>query len=81
MNQDIIKEIKRIIHQDGQDFTDGEIIDQISCFLANAAFNPSVSDWRLPTIVDEAFLNMTQEQDDAWHEYRRVRRAQRKGGE
>jgi hypothetical protein len=29
----MLKEIKRIIHQDGQDFTDGEIIDQISGLL------------------------------------------------
>jgi hypothetical protein len=30
---DVLKEIKRIIHQDGHDFTDGEIIDQISGLL------------------------------------------------
>lgn len=29
----VLKEIKRIIQQDGQDFTDGEIIDQISGLL------------------------------------------------
>jgi hypothetical protein len=29
----VLKEIKRIIQQDGQDFTDGEIIDQISALL------------------------------------------------
>jgi hypothetical protein len=27
------------------------------------------------------FSEMSQEDDDAWHEYRRVRRAQSKGGE
>jgi hypothetical protein len=31
--------------------------------------------------VDEAFLNMTQEQDDAWHRYRRQRRALRQNGD
>jgi hypothetical protein len=30
---DVLKEIDRIIKQDGQDFTDGEIIDQISGLL------------------------------------------------
>ena len=29
----VLKEIRRIIKQDGQDFTDGEIIDQISGLL------------------------------------------------
>ena len=29
----VLKEIRRIIEQDGQDFTDGEIIDQISGLL------------------------------------------------
>ena len=30
---EVLKEIKRIIQQDGQDFTDGEVIDQINGLL------------------------------------------------
>jgi len=45
-------------------------------------FFARMSQWLLSlSNKDEAFLSMTQEQDDSWHEYRRVRRAQRKGGE